>query len=302
MYRKNITIITGTGGALGTGHFQRMCYLADSLNSTGNFSVSLCITEGSPDVPESLKEIMADTIPPGTELIIRDMRDSSEEDINFLRKKAAVLVIDDTGPGRNVADHIIDLLPNPVNRSVPEKMFLFGYNFISEIKSMKAEVIAKDIDVAIYAGYKPDPDVVEGIRGSIPPGASAVLFSYGRPSLIAGEKIHVDTSYTDLLLRSRILITHFGITMYEGDLAGCRILTVNPTDYHSRLTAMITGKINVIQAGEYGNIDHKFIYGEIARVRKTSGFQIISKGSIRERININFEYFLRMFNNIISRG
>ena len=301
MYRKNITIITGTGGALGTGHFQRMCYLADSLNSTGKFNVRLCLTEGSPDVPESLREIMIDSIPPGTELIIRDMRDSSEEDINFLRKKAAVLVIDDTGPGRNVADYIIDLLPNPVNQSVPEKISLFGYNFISEIKAMKTEVFAKDIDVAIYTGYKPDPAVVEGIRESIPAGASAVLFSYGRASLIAGEA-HLNTGYTDLLLRSRVLITHFGITMYEGDLAGCRILTVNPTEYHSKLTAMIAGKINVIQAGEYGNIDHELIYDEIARVRKTAGFQIISKRSIRERININFEYFLKMFNNIISGG
>lgn len=302
MDKKNITIITGTGGALGTGHFQRMCFLADSLNRAEQFRVKLFITEGSPDVPVPLREIVTGSMPEKTDLIIRDMRDSTAEEINSLKKNSPVLVIDDTGPGRELADHVLDLLPNPVNRSVPEKMFLYGYNFISEIRTMKTEVVAKDIDVAIYAGYKPDPGVIENIKATIPSDASIVLFSYGRPQLISEKKVPADTGYTDLLLRSRILITHFGITMYEGDLAGCRILAVNPTTYHSELTGMVTDKLNVVPAGEYANIDHKLVYNEIAHTMKTAGFQIISKSSIRERININFDYFSRIFNNIISRG
>ncbi len=302
MDKKKITIITGTGGALGTGHFQRMCYLADSLNCDKRYSARLFIAEGKPEIPGPLKDIVAVSLAEKTDLIIRDMRNSSEEDINILKKKAPVLVIDDTGQGRSIADYVIDLLPNPVDQSVPEKMFLYGYNFISEIKAMKTEVIAKDIDVAIYAGYKPDPDVVESIMGAIPPDASVVLFSYGKPSLLSEKKVPVDTGYTDLLLRSRVLITHFGITMYEGDLAGCRILAVNPSQYHSRLTSMVMDKLNVLPAGEYENIDHKLLYSEISHVMKTAGFQIISKGSIRERINIHFDYFTRMFNSIINGG
>ena len=294
-----ITIITGTGGALGTGHFQRMCYLADSLNHTGRVHVKLFIAEGTPDIPGPLKETVTDSIPDTTDLVIRDMRDSSAEEINSLKKRGPVLVIDDTGPGRELADHVIDLLPNPANRSIPEKMFLYGYNFISEINTMKTEVIAKDIDVAIYAGYKPDSDVVESIRGAIPADASVVLFAYGKPSVLSEKKVPVDSGYTDLLLRSRVLITHFGITMYEGDLAGCRILAVNPSPYHTELTGMIMGNLNVIPAGEYGSIDHKLIFNEIEHTMKTAGFQIISKGSIRERINIHFDYFTRIFNNII---
>ena len=160
-------------------------------------------------------------------------------------------------------------------------------------------MIAKDVDVAIYAGYKPDPDVIEDIRSAIPADASVVLFSCGRPSLLSEKKVPVDAGYTDLLLRSRVLITHFGITMYEGDLAGCRILAVNPSPYHSELTGMVTGNLNVISAGEYGNIDHRLIYNETAHTMKTAGFQIISKASIRERVNIHFDYFTRVFNNII---
>lgn len=302
MNKKNITIMTGTGGALGTGHFQRMCFLADSLNNYGGFAVKLFITEGRPDIPGPLNGIVTDAIPAETDLVIRDMRDSSEEDIRILKRKAPVLVIDDTGPGRKLADFVIDLLPNPVNQTVPAKMFLYGYNFISEIKAMKTEVIAKDIDVAIYAGYKPDAAVVESIRAAIPEDASVVLFAYGKQTLLSEKKVSVDTGYTDLLLRSRVLITHFGITMYEGDLAGCRILSVNPSPYHSELTVMAMGNLNVKPAGEYGNIDHKLIFNEISHTIKTAGFQIVSKGSIRERININFDYFTRMFNSIISRG
>lgn len=299
MDKKNITIITGAGGTLGTGHFQRMCYLADSLNQTGRFSVKLFVAQGNPEIPDPLKDTVTESLPEKTDLIIRDMRDSSAEEITSLRKRGPVLAIDDTGQGRALADHVIDLLPNPVNQSVPEKLFLYGYNFISEIKTMKTEVIAKDIDVAIYAGYKPDPDVIESIRAAIPDNTSIVLFSYGRPSLLSEKKVPVDTGYTDLLLRSRVLITHFGITMYEGDLAGCRIIAVNPSAYHSELTGMVMDKLNVIPAGEYGNIDHKLVYNEITHTIKTAGFQIISKGSIRERINIHFDYFTRRFDSII---
>ena len=302
MNKKNITIITGTGGALGTGHFQRMCYLGDSLNLMEQYSVKLHIAEGSPSVPGPLQDLLTDSVPGNTDLIIRDMRDSSADEIKSLQQTAPVLVVDDTGPGRVGAAHVIDLLPNPLNSRVPGKIFLYGYNFVSEIKSLRTEVIAKDIDVAIYAGYKPEPSVVESIYKLIPADASVVLFSRGRPSILSEKKVGIDSGYTDLLLRSRVLITHFGITMYEGDLAGCRVLSVNPTPYHSELAGMVTRILNVVPAGEYGKINNKLVYSEITHCMQRSGLKIVSRGSISERININFNYFMKVFNTIISGG
>ena len=113
MDKKNIIIVTGTGGILGTGHLQRMLNLAVHLNSTDDFSASIFLKQNYYHTEKSFGNIITDSIPENTDLIIRDMRDSSAEDIQLLKEKAPVLVVDDSGPGNMSADYIITLLPVP---------------------------------------------------------------------------------------------------------------------------------------------------------------------------------------------
>lgn len=299
MNKKSIAIITGVGGHLGTGHFQRMCSLAVFLNRSGIYSANIFIAAGEPDVPRGIEDLMVKKLPGHASLIIRDMRDSSEEEIASLRKTAPVLVIDDTGGGRSIADHVLDLLPSPVSAESFNGIFIYGYNFIKSINAMNLYDFIKDIDVAIYAGYDPDMNYINSLLKSIPENTTAVLFRKGKPEIMAGNSLTV-AGYADTLLRSRILITHFGISMYEGDLAGCRIVLVNPSSYHTELAHFVLGKMDVTPAGEYDNINHDLIRSVISGTSKEAVLRIISSRSIRERINIGLEYFTRYLNKIFE--
>ena len=86
MDKKKITIVTGTGGILGTGHIQRMLNLAVHLNREINFSASIYLTQKEYPVEEKFNELITASIPADTDLIIKDMRDSTIEEMNLLRR------------------------------------------------------------------------------------------------------------------------------------------------------------------------------------------------------------------------
>ena len=299
MNEKSIVIITGTDGHLGTGHFQRMCTLAYHLNLTSSYNAKIVIKSGNPAIPPQVENFISPDIPSTASLVIRDMRDSTEEDIRLLKKTAPVLVIDDTGPGRGAADFIIALLPSPVSANPSNGMFIYGYNFINSIRNMSLHEFIKDIDVSIYAGYDPDMDYVERLLQAIPPKASVVLFNKNRPVELSGKGLPIG-AYADTLLRSRVLITHFGITMYEGELAGCTVVLVNPSPYHSELTRLAGRKLELIPAGEYQEINHKLIHSVVSANLKEKKLRIISSRSINERINISLDYLISHINRICN--
>lgn len=300
MNKKNVIIITGEGGRLGTGHFQRMCTLASILNKTCTYSAGIIIAEGKPVIPDGIENLLVTAIPPGTSLIIRDMRDSSAAEIESLRKNAPVLVIDDTGAGRSHADHVLDILPSPLCARTFSGIFIYGYNFITTVNTMNFTEFTKDIDVAIYAGYKPDMALIENIVSRMPYDISCVLLSGDKIDILRGRVNNMSPDYIHALIRSRILITHFGITMYEGELAGCRILALNPTHYHTELTLMVTERLNVVPAGEYDSIDHNTINHEISTAVNRNSLDIVSSRSIKERIDINLEYLRGYIKNLLS--
>ena len=290
MNKELIIIKTGAGGRLGTGHFQRMCTLASYLDSTARYSARIVIEGEAPAVPGGIEFLLTAKIPAGASMIIRDMRDSSAEEINSLKKTAPVLVIDDNGPGRACADHVIDLLPSPVSAETFSGMFIYGYNFIRAINSMNLYDFIKDIDISIYAGYDPDMAYVNSMLGLFPENASVVLFRKGEPDIISGRRL-TTAGYADTLLRSKIFITHFGISMYEGDLAGCTLVVVNPSQYHSELTHLVKNRMNLIHAGEYSAINSELVRSVLSRTLSQQSVRIISSRSIRERISISLDYF-----------
>jgi hypothetical protein len=191
-----------------------------------------------------------------TRIIIRDMRDSTEADINKLRESAPVLVLDDLGEGRSRADFLLDLLPNPdpgpegISADIPE-LFIFGYTFMRTIEPVRRRVFEKTIDFSIYPGADPTGEYSKHILSLLPSGASYALF--------AGHASHVYSNgsrsefgqdeYASILLSSKVLVAHFGIMLYEARLAGCRIVTVNPSSYHSRLADVAPGWLDIINLG-----------------------------------------------------
>ena len=110
---KTVAIVTGHGGHLGTGHIQRAVSLAWYFSSIPGVESVIRASEPSGVFNDEIHQLFSLTEPVSPDIIIRDMRDSTVEEMQELRCVAKVLAVDDIGEGRDAADWCIDLLPNP---------------------------------------------------------------------------------------------------------------------------------------------------------------------------------------------
>lgn len=251
MTAKVISIVTEWGDGFGCGHIQRMAS-AMGLLLNGGYEVFLVHGLKRPDfLPESFQARTVRSVDPQSDLIIRDMRDSTADEIADCRKIAPVLALDDMGKGSSVADHALYLLPHPSRSAEIDKdleRFLYGFTFTDTVKSVTSGRVQKNIDIAIYAEASPDRGLWQRV---IPHGAKAVIISGGGCYGYTRGKwaLVQNRSYAEILLSSKAFLTHFGISLFEGSIAGCRILTLDPTEYHSSLTGMVKDRMNITDLG-----------------------------------------------------
>lgn len=248
MNKKNLIIVTGAGEHLGTGHVQRMLTLVSYIQIKNEFN-PLILTNNPEDLPKEFQHLAISSIP-NCSLIIRDKRDSSEDEIVDLKKYAPLIAVDDTGKGRSRADYVIDLLPNLKHRLsrefYKEDLFLYGYNFTREIKTALEKIKEKSIDIAIYTGSRPKNSVTESLLAILPKKAQIChLTGKGTVDFFTHNPVYKNLTFPEILLSSKILITHFGITLFEGYASGCRLFTINPSQYHKDLTALVEKKMNI---------------------------------------------------------
>ncbi len=304
MDKKKILIVTGTGGILGTGHIQRMLNLAVHLNMKNNLSASIYLTQNHHPVKNKFTYLLTDSIPPDTDLIIKDMRDSSVDEINSLRKTAPVLAIDDSGDGKAFADYNLNLLPVPSDTEsiikLETSLFIYGYNFAEGISQLKHKSISKDIDVTIYAGYDPSSELITSIKKSIPESINSILLKKGKADNFTGEILKSEIPYAEIIARSRIVITHFGLTMFEADACGCKIAALNPSEYHSKLTGIMNQDFNIIYSSEYTSLSIEDLKNTIETELKKKYDDIILPDKILNKINTGTENFIKYIEKVTT--
>lgn len=256
MRREIISIVTGWDPGLGAGHIQRMAALSDYIDREKNTRSFIIADQGAESLPAGILCKVLPYIQSGSSFIIRDKRDSTVEEMLSLKRYCRVITIDDCGPGREFADLAIDLLPNLKYSVHSKKLFIYGYNFTESIRLLGDRQIKKTIDCAIYTGYNPSRETVEFLLSLVPPHATCALLS-GEKSLICKEGLssQLTMSYAEAILSSRVLISHFGITLYEGLIAGCRLVSLNPTEYHSQLSDSATDELGLINLGTREEIE-----------------------------------------------
>lgn len=256
MRREIVSIVTGWGNRFGAGHIQRMAALVDFLERKKNMRPFIINDMGADESPHPLPYMTLPYIQPGSSCLIRDMRDSSVEEMLRLKRYCRVITIDDCGPGRDFADLAIDLLPNLTHPLRSKKAFIFGYNFINSMQLIHSRSVKRTIDCAIYTGYNPPADTVDFILSLIPDNATCALLC-GKKSFLFKEGTLSDLAipYAEALLSSRVLISHFGITLYEGRAAGCRLISLNPTEYHSMLADKARDDLGLINLGTREGLD-----------------------------------------------
>ncbi len=293
MIQREVSIVTGWGGHLGTGHVQRMANLALYINQHTSLRAFLVCDKKPGFLPEPFNDIITNTIRPGSIFIIRDKRDSSIREMEELKGHSRVIAIDDCGPGRNLCDMPIDLLPN-LHYSISKKeLFIYGFTFADSIRRLGSSPVHKNLDYTVYCGINPSSPAIDMILSLIPKNCSCAILAGEDSSLLKnGDIIPLQTSYAETLLSAKILITHFGITLYEGHIAGCRLITINPTDYHARLSDIIKDDLGLINLGVIDDIEPVQARSAISEFSRNAFSDCIDPLSIVKTVHDGLDMFL----------
>lgn len=254
---KKIAIITDWSEDLGSGHIQRMATLAKVLYELENITIRIINNKDVSFLKNFPQDILKEKLDGDEDLIIRDQRDSSFEQISHLKKIAKTIVIDDNGEGRNIAFSKIDFLPNIKYDDAKKFSLIYGYNFLESLNELQGKTIAKEIDVVVYAGFNPSDEKLSKLISLIPKNCDYIILNGKNSySYISGIKNNIlDKSYAEYILSSKILISHFGITLYEAELCKTKSIVINPSKYHSKLTDRVVSSLNLINLGILENLD-----------------------------------------------
>lgn len=267
-----------------------MMLLAWYLNHHTAHTATLQLHEKNLPIPEEITPFLTGDVPPRTHLIIRDMRDSTPGHIKTLQQAAPVLVIDDEGTGARLADGRLYLLPRPKS-NLPAGpgspgFFLYGYGIYTGI-TPGSEPVTKDIDISIYNGNMAGDEHAAKMRQLLPSGITVGILQGSRSRIIqTGDTVKEQRAdYTSLLLRSRCVLSHFGILLYEAHLCGCALLSINPTQYHSHL-ADIT-PLPVYNLGIVETLDPSTLQNTIHTILRQNNSVLPTPSRVRQRIEEN---------------
>jgi spore coat polysaccharide biosynthesis predicted glycosyltransferase SpsG len=301
---KKVSFITDWGGTTGFGHIQRTAALVDYLSRRG-FTCTI-VSNKQPDfLPEYFYSITVQNIPADTDLIIRDLRDSTPEIISELQNIAPVLVIDDAGTGKVSADSSIDLLPvikKENSYNYHSNCFIYGYNFIKDLKTIKDQVLEKTVDIVIYLGLPAHHEKIKYICGLIPEDRVAVILTGKEPVVFenkAYRNFYEYESISKFLLCSKVLITHFGITLYEGYLSQCRLLTLNPTQYHYVLTEAVKNEMKITNPFLLSDSNKDILNSLISEMIDNPLVSAVEIRSLIEKVDSSLNNFYQFLSNII---
>ena len=159
----------------------------------------------------------------------------------------------------------IDLLPNLRYSIYNKDTFIFGYNFADSIRRLGSRRIEKKIDIALYCGMDAPPATVRRLVPMLPDHATtAVLAGENSFFLQDGIRFPLDMTVSETLAASKVLFTHFGITLYEGHAAGCRLVCINPTPYHADLAEKARTDLDIINLGVIERVNPELCRASLA--------------------------------------
>jgi hypothetical protein len=180
---------------------------------------------------------------------------------------------------------MIDILPRiaPHELALRFNGFLYGYNFLKSLENLNNNFISKNINFSIYPGNAATDEYKNYLISLLPKGSNYAMLC-GKNSYVQNndEKHPVYNNYAEVLLSSKIIISHFGVTLYEGFISKCRSITINPTQYHSKLSDILKEKIDLINLGELKDLN-------IIDAAKTIE-KVLLMPDITERINAEEVY------------
>ncbi len=171
-------------------------------------------------------------------LVVLDNRFTQNDVLEFWSSKGPVAALDESGPARNFADYIIDILPS---RAYMTKANLagLGYLFLPKNRRTAPEKLKRVL--VSFGGEDPAglgnaflkaatgiirPQDISVVSGAL----SAAIKSY--PGIITLGPVQ---DLKEKLYAYDLVVCQFGLTAYEAAWAGCAVLLLSPSRLHEDL-------------------------------------------------------------------
>jgi len=248
MSKPKVLFCTAAGSLYGIGHLKRCISIIDEAHSS--FDSYIFIHKGDKDAVLGRKEYFGDyrfinNIKDAgkIDLIVSDMRETGKREMRRLAYRAPVISIDDLSAGKDHSHVSIYSLPNEqgVSGNFNGPPFIVLNRIITKIPPIP--YCRKEGVLVSFGGSDP-----YNLTGFI----SSLLNSVGiRPKIIRGllffhtareldgEIIENPQNMYDLINHASILITSFGMTMYEAFFLRTPVILFNHSAYHYRLGNMV---------------------------------------------------------------
>ena len=248
----NVVFVVIAGKEHGIGHLKRCSIIAGSGKKSFNSYFSIVDYDDSDNISDILNFPIIDLknlkemslVSNGIDAIVTDCRDTNKKFMRSLIKIAPVISIDDLGKGARHA--VLRIISLPTLKK-PETNYNGLQYLVLDPLIDKIKQKIKDSNneekrgiVVSFGGSDPHNLTLEIVK--------ILLASNYRPKVIKGpfyrgslEGIDVDIienpkNIYDLIARAELLITSFGITMFEALYLGTPVILYNHTKYHYKLS------------------------------------------------------------------
>ncbi|MBN2322601.1 MAG: methyltransferase domain-containing protein [Spirochaetes bacterium] len=258
MDKARVLFCTAAGGGYGMGHLRRCLALCEE--GAGRFQPSLCLLRGSISLLTGIdlagaRPVRRPADAGSVDVVVTDLRRSRPHEMRRLSRLAPVVALDDAGRGSESAAVCVYSLPlaRPLSGNLYGPEYLV---FSPRILSLEPVPFERKKGVLVSFGGS-DPEGCTRI-------VTVILNGMGiRPVVVKGpfsspdvedldvETVGTDTNLLKLINESRVLITSFGMTMYEACYLGTPVLLFNRSAYHQ----MLSKKADATSIGFVGGPD-----------------------------------------------
>lgn len=273
--RPVVLFCTAAGGAYGYGHLKRCMTLIDEGSSL--FEGILYIRTGADsefsgygDVSSRYTSVSTLEEAGSVDLIFSDQRDTRGRVMRRYSRRAPIVSLDDRGAGRRFAHTTIFALPTVEgytgNFTGPGYIVLDRAIRDAGMATQRGIIREGRTDVVVSFGGADPYNLTGLVTGALnrigvrPVVVQGPLFTHETPD---GDYTLADKSGNmgEILTRATVLITSFGMTVFEARFLGVPLILLNHSRYHDELAATLKG--GVVNLGYYGAVGEEELSGRL---------------------------------------
>lgn len=292
--KENICIITDVDDIYGYGHFSRMIYLAKRLNDGYNVIFVSFNKESALYKEAELSGFCTEEIDGISKinpyLIILDKRETEYKSVECLKKLAPIIIIDSIGEERELADVVIEMLPNTKNDN-----YVNIKPYIATILNTETKPkYESNSPILVYVGF--NNSIKKKIISIISKIKTKDFILIDSCPDMAIDNVKIKKFSSDIFSTSYSgAITYYGLTAFECISNMIPTALISPTKYHDAL-AKNTSEL-FFDIGYFENIDD---YSSKEKIENFFGDKSLQEKFINEGRNIDVNKSIERFKVIAS--